>query len=123
MTALTQRLHPLHEIANGALEGDDRVARRKIGEAPAHGVDLGAHGAKIGRDTRIGSLAARLVELERERPNVVEQQLRERRRRVPAGRGRRVRPLTRSLTTRDALPRGERLGVRDRRRTRARGGA
>ncbi len=81
MTALTQRLYPLHEIADGALERDHRVAWRKIGEAPAHGFDFGAHGAEVDdRGARIGSLAAHIVELERQGSNVVEQQLRERRR-------------------------------------------
>ena len=78
MTALTQHLDPLHEIADGAFERDDRVARRKIGEAPAHGFDFGAHGAEVDRGALIGSLAAHIIELKRQGPNVVEQRLRER---------------------------------------------
>ena len=79
VAALTQHLNPLHEIANRALERDHRVARRKIGEALAHGVDLGAHGAEVdGGGARFGSLAPHVVELAAKGSNVVEQQLRER---------------------------------------------
>ena len=45
MTALTQHLHPLDKVSDGAFERHDRVARRKIGEAPVHGFDFGVHGA------------------------------------------------------------------------------
>ncbi len=93
VTALTQHLHPLHEVADGALERDHRVARRKIGEAPAHGVDLGAHGAEVdGGGALIGSLAAHVIKLERQGSNVVEQQLRERRRSAGARRRRASHP-------------------------------
>ena len=83
VTALTQHLDALHEIADGALERDDGVARRKIGEAPVHRRDLGAHRAEVDRrGARLGALAAHVVELAAESPNVIEQQLRERRRGV-----------------------------------------
>ena len=65
------------------------VARRKIGETPAHGLDFGAHGAKIDRGARIGPLAAHVIELERQRSNIVEQRLGERPR-VRAAFGRRI---------------------------------
>ena len=80
VTAFTQHLHPLHEVVDGALKRDNRVARRKIGETLAHGADLGAHGVEVdGGGALIGSLAAHIVELERQGSNVVDQQLRERR--------------------------------------------
>ena len=83
VTALTQHLDALHEIADRALERDDGVARRKIGEAPVHRRDLGAHRAEVDRrGARLGALAAHVVELAAERSNVIEQQLRERRRGV-----------------------------------------
>ena len=47
VTAFTQHLDPLHEVADGALKRDNRVARRKIGETVAHGADLGAHGVEV----------------------------------------------------------------------------
>ena len=81
MTALAQHFYPLHEVANGALERDDCVARRKVGQTSAHSFDFRAHGAEIDRSARIGSLAAHVIELKPQSPNVVEQQLRERTRR------------------------------------------
>ena len=90
VAALPQRLDPLDKIADRAFERDDGVARRKIGEALAHGVDLGAHCAHVdGGGKRFGSLAPHVVELHGESANVVEQQTRERGRGV----GRAVRPL------------------------------
>ncbi len=95
MAALAQHLYPLHEIADGPFERHDRVARRKIGQASAHSFHFGAHGLDGDRSARIGSLAAHIVELKPQGPNVVEQGLRERRRRFRAAFGRRtVRPRT-----------------------------
>ncbi len=83
MTALPQHLDALHEIADGALERDHGVARRKIGEAPVHRRDFGAHRAEVDRrGARLGALAAHVVELAAEGANVIEQQLRELRRGV-----------------------------------------
>ena len=79
MTALAQHLYPLNKVADGAFERDDCVARRKISQASAHGFDFGAHRVDVDRSARIGSLAAHVIELNRQGPNVVEQQLRERR--------------------------------------------
>ncbi len=87
MTALAQHLDPLHEIADCAFERQHRVARRKIGQAPAHGFDFGAHGPEGDRSARIGSLAADIIELKRQGSNVLDQQLRERRRRAYASGG------------------------------------
>ena len=83
VTAPPQHLDALHEIADGALERDHGVARRKISEAPVHRRDFGAHGAEVDRrGARLGALAAHVVELAAEGANVIEQQLRELRRGV-----------------------------------------
>ena len=47
MAVLTHPLDALHEVADRALERDHRIARRKVGEAPAHRRDLGPHGVEI----------------------------------------------------------------------------
>ncbi len=57
--ALAQHLHPLDQIADRALERDDGVARRKVGKALSHGVDLGAQGGKVDGGRRAAPLARR----------------------------------------------------------------
>ena len=59
VAVLTHHLDPPHEVADRALERDHRIARRKVGEALAHGRDLGPHGAQDRQREPLGSLCSR----------------------------------------------------------------
>ena len=75
---VTRHVDPRYEIADRAFERDHRVARRKVGEALAHGGDFGAHGADFdGAAPRIGFSPRHVVKLEGESANVVAQRLRQ----------------------------------------------
>ena len=90
VTALPQHLHTLREVADRALDRNDRIAWGQLSEALAHCVDLSAHGAEVdGGIPLIGALAPHIVKLAAEGSNVVEQQLRERRRAAGLAGGRR----------------------------------
>ena len=112
MTALTQHLHPLHEIADGALEGDNRIARRKVGR------DSGAwlRFQRALRSSRLRERSDRLARGASRRASTPgpESSSRPLQRAAPPRPGRPPfgsRPLEQELT-RLPLPRGEPWGVR-----------
>ena len=103
LTAFAQHCDPLRQIADRALERDDRIARREVGETSRHRGDLDAHGVDLrGADARTGLFAPQVVEPADENPKFLDQRRRSR------GRGGRLdsaRPLVGPVGRTMARPR------------------